>query len=231
MAYYLTIKDKNNYKKLDISSMKEFTRTSKYKNDRYSLEELDLFTSCFNDEIELKRSLFKQNIIPLEDITNDISIRIKIKDKLEKVKYNLVYKDTYKYLDVIYLKSVLNILSGNKEFLNKLIAYYRNSFCNNENIAKIRWILLGNDGGELNINSVINDFIIKEVLKTDVTTGEVVIKYKSLHDLSMFTYNYLNKEENKKLDLLKLQKELLTENKGKTKKLTKEVEGQISLFD
>lgn len=229
MAYYLTIKDKNNYRKLDISNMTEFIRTSKFKQDKYSLEELDLFTSNFSNEIELKRSLYNQNIISYEDITNDISIRIKAKEKLEKVKYNLAYKNTYKYLDIYYLKSVINVLSKNKDFLNKLLAYYRNSYCNNENIAKIRWILIGNDNGELNISSVINDFILKEVFKTDITTGETTVKYKSLHDLAMFVYNYTNKEETKKIDLLNLQKELL--NKGKVKKLTKEIDGQISFFD
>ena len=53
MAYYIVIKDKDNYRKLDISNMKEFTRISKFKNG-YSLEELDLFTSKFNNEVELK---------------------------------------------------------------------------------------------------------------------------------------------------------------------------------
>lgn len=230
MAYYIVIKDKDNYRKLDISNMKEFTRISKFKNG-YSLEELDLFTSKFNNEVELKRCLYENNIINYDDILSDISIRIKNKDKLDKVRYDFVYSDSFKYLDIMYLKSTVNILSNDLVYLNKLLSYYRNSSCNNENISKIRWILLGNDGYELNLHNVINDFITREVFKINRDTGEVSVKYKSLHDLAMFTYNYSNKKKDNKVELLKLQKEILTGNtKTKSKKLINQIEGQMTFF-
>lgn len=230
MAYYIVIKDKDNYRKLDISNMKEFTRISKFKNG-YSLEELDLFTSKFNNEVELKRCLYENNIINYDDILSDISIRIKNKDKLDKVRYDFVYSDSFKYLDIMYLKSTINILSNDLVYLNKLLSYYRNSSCNNENISKIRWILLGNDGYELNLHNVINDFITREVFKINRDTGEVSVKYKSLHDLAMFTYNYSNKKKDNKVELLKLQKEILTGNtKTKSKKLINQIEGQMTFF-
>ena len=228
MAYYIVIKDKDNYRKLDISNMKEFTRISKFKNG-YSLEELDLFTSKFNNEVELKRCLYENNIINYDDILSDISIRIKNKDKLDKVRYDFVYSDSFKYLDIMYLKSTINILSNDLVYLNKLLSYYRNSSCNNENISKIRWILLGNDGYELNLHNVINDFITREVFKINRDTGEVSVKYKSLHDLAMFTYNYSNKKKDNKVDLLKLQKEILTGN-TKSKKLINQIEGQMTFL-
>lgn len=230
MAYYIVIKDKDNYRKLDISNMKEFTRISKFKSG-YSLEELDLFTSKFNNEVELKRCLYENNIINYDDILSDISIRIKNKDKLDKVRYDFVYSDSFKYLDIMYLKSTINILSNDLVYLNKLLSYYRNSSCNNENISKIRWILLGNDGYELNLHNVINDFITREVFKINRDTGEVSVKYKSLHDLAMFTYNYSNKRKDNKVSLLKLQKEILTGNtKTKSKKLINQIEGQMTFF-
>ena len=230
MAYYIVIKDKDNYRKLDISNMKEFTRISKFKSG-YSLEELDLFTSKFNNEVELKRCLYENNIINYDDILSDISIRIKNKDKLDKVRYDFVYSDSFKYLDIMYLKSTINILSNDLVYLNKLLSYYRNSSCNNENISKIRWILLGNDGYELNLHNVINDFITREVFKINRDTGEVSVKYKSLHDLAMFTYNYSNKKKDNKVNLLKLQKEILTGNtKTKSKKLINQIEGQMTFF-
>lgn len=230
MAYYIVIKDKDNYRKLDISNMKEFTRISKFKNG-YSLEELDLFTSKFNNEVELKRCLYENNIINYDDILSDISIRIKNKDKLDKVRYDFVYSDSFKYLDIMYLKSTINILSNDLVYLNKLLSYYRNSSCNNENISKIRWILLGNDGYELNLHNVINDFITREVFKINRDTGEVSVKYKSLHDLAMFTYNYSNKKKDNKVNLLKLQKEILTGNtKTKSRKLINQIEGQMTFF-
>mgnify|MGYP004509338509 FL=1 len=234
MAYYIVIKNNKDYRKIDISNLKEFTRISRFKNDCYSLEELDLFTSKFIDELDLKMLLFENKLIDYNEILSDISIRIKTNNKLVKVKYDMVYSDSFKYLDTIYLKSVINTLSNSKDYLNKLIAYYRNSNCNNENIAKIRWILLGNND-ELDLYNTINDFIIKEIFKTDYKTGEVSIKYKSLHDLAMFTYNYINKKEvvseNKKENLLELQRKLLQNNNVKRKKKVKQIEGQMSFLE
>lgn len=231
MAYYIVIKNNKDYRKIDISSLKEFTRVSRFKNDCYSLEELDLFTSKFNDIIDLKKVLYENNLINNDEILSDISIRIKSNNKLVKVKYDMVYSNSVKFLDAMYLKSVICTLSNDKDYLNKLISYYRNSSCNNENIAKIRWILLGNSD-EIDLYNVINDFIIKEIFKTDYNTGEVALKYKSLHDLAMFTYNYINKKEDKKEDkkeeLLILQSELI--NKVKKKKRNKQIEGQMSFL-
>lgn len=234
MAYYIVIKNNKDYRKIDISNLKEFTRISRFKNDCYSLEELDLFTSKFIDELDLKMVLFENKLIDYNEILSDISIRIKTNNKLVKVKYDMVYSDSFKYLDTFYLKSVINTLSNSKDYLNKLIAYYRNSNCNNENIAKIRWILLGNND-ELDLYNTINDFIIREIFKTDYKTGEVSIKYKSLHDLAMFTYNYINKKEvvseNKKENLLELQRKLLQNNNVKRKKKVKQIEGQMSFLE
>lgn len=227
MAYYIVIKNNKDYRKIDISSLKEFTRVSRFKNDCYSLEELDLFTSKFNDIIDLKEVLYENNLINNDEILSDISIRIKSNNKLVKVKYDIVYSNSVKFLDTMYLKSVICTLSNDKDYLNKLMSYYRNSSCNNENIAKIRWILLGNSD-EIDLYNVINDFIIKEIFKTDYNTGEVALKYKSLHDLAMFTYNYINKKEDKKEELLILQSELI--NKVKKKKRNKQIEGQMSFL-
>ena len=135
MAYYIVIKNNKDYRKIDISSLKEFTRVSRFKNDCYSLEELDLFTSKFNDIIDLKEVLYENNLINNDEILSDISIRIKSNNKLVKVKYDMVYSNSVKFLDTMYLKSVICTLSNDKDYLNKLISYYRNSSCNNENIA------------------------------------------------------------------------------------------------
>lgn len=227
MAYYIVIKNNKDYRKIDISGLKEFTRVSRFKNDCYSLKELDLFTSKFNDIIDLKKVLYENNLINNDEILSDISIRIKSNNKLVKVKYDMVYSNSVKFLDTVYLKSVICTLSNDKDYLNKLISYYRNSSCNNENIAKIRWILLGNSD-EIDLYNVINDFIIKEIFKTDYNTGEVALKYKSLHDLAMFTYNYINEKEDKKEELLILQSELI--NRVKKKKRNKQIEGQMSFL-
>ena len=47
----------------------------------------------------------------------------------------------------------------------------------------------------------------------------------------MFTYNYSNKRKDNKVNLLKLQKEILTGNtKTKSKKLINQIEGQMTFF-
>ena len=101
MAYYLTIKKNKEYNKLDISSLPEFKKISKFREKTsYSLEEIDYFTSCFSNEIVLKRALLQEGIIEECDVTKDIEIRYKDKDKLSKVRYDLVYKDAAKYFNV-----------------------------------------------------------------------------------------------------------------------------------
>ena len=162
MAYCLAIKNGNDYKILDISMLEGFRRISKFKNyNSYSLEEIDIFTSSFDNEVSLKEYLYNNGIIDSDDITKDISIRSKNKEKLVKVDYGLVYEGNKKYLDVYYLRSSILKRVNDYEFLNKLLARYRNSYCNNENIALIRNIMLGNNSGPM--YKVLEDFIICEI--------------------------------------------------------------------
>ena len=78
MAYYLTIqKNRNRYKEINISLLEEFKRISKFKNG-YSLEEIDYFTSLFDDEVHFKEVLLDKGLISSEDITKEISIRQKV---------------------------------------------------------------------------------------------------------------------------------------------------------
>lgn len=253
MAYYLTVQKKNGeYKELDITYLEKFERISRFKSG-YSLEEIDNFTSKYNGEVFLKSELFDCGIIDFDDITREISIRQAINGRLEKVRYGLVYDDIKKYLDFEYLRSVLLILRNDKDFLEKLVAFYRNSYSNSITIAQIRNYLLNNCSFRIDIYQTLNNFLINEVFSIN-KTGEAKLKYKSLHDLAMFVYNYINKKEQNKLgqidenfnvqrkrSLLELQKSKLgcekKYTKNNVKKLTKKeiknipVEGQISFFD
>lgn len=246
MAYYLTIKNKNDYKLLDITSVEKFKRLSKFKNNSYSLEEIDLFISKFSNEIELKTTLFEEEIISLEDITKEISIRRKNKDELIKVMYDLVYSSNSKFLNEEYLRNILLTLQNDKDFLNKLLNHYRSNY-KQENLAKIRAILTGYRGNSINIYEALNSFFIEEIYDIDYNTGLTKLKYKSLHDLAMFIDNYLKQRGksqtdidlntlNRKRELEELQKLLKTkENKKKptpyvrTKKKYN-LDGQTSLF-
>jgi len=246
MAYYLTVCKNKEYKKIDISSISNFKRISNFKNASCSLEEIDNFTTCFEDEIALKNELYENGVIELDDITRELSIRFLTGGNLKKVNYGLIYQNKKKFLDIYYLRSVLLSLGNDNEFLKKLVSRYRNSYCNNLTINNIRNYLTCSD--EMDINYYLDEFFLNEVFNKDYKTGEAKIKYKSLHDLAMFVSNYIDKVNNEKYgrsenlvsierskQLLQLQKSLIKPNEiksGKKKVLTKkQVEGQISLFD
>lgn len=243
MAYYLTIKEKNNYKALNISTLSEFKRLSKFKNNSYSLEELDLFTSKFNNEIELKTTLYQKGIIKKEDLTRKIEVRRKSSGKLEKVQYDLVFREQLKYLDIQYLMMKLLSFSSDKEFLNKLLKHYRNSY-NQKALRQINALIDGYSDNDIRIESALNLFFKDEIFLTNYNTGVTKIKYKSLHDLAMFIYNHekikeektVSKEEQKKAleqlknELIKSQKPENIEVKKKVRKKREELEGQTSFF-
>lgn len=244
MAYYLTIKEKTQYKLLDVTDMIEFKRLSKYKINSYSLEELDLFTSKFSDEIELKTKLYENNVITLNEITKEITIRRKNKEELKKVMYDLVYNYNKKYTDEIYVRGMLLSLQGDKTFLNKLLNHYRNSY-KQENLAKIRTLLDYENGNTLKMYEALNAFFIDEIYDINYSTGHAKIKYKSLHDLGMFIYEYVSKKdklpdeieqnETKRRNLLEeLEQSLALQKKPESKVYTRKrkykLDGQISFF-
>lgn len=246
MAYYITVKENKGYKLLDITSMHAFKKLSKFKNNSYNLEEIDLFTSEYPNELVLKRDLYNFGVITLEDITKDISIRMKNKDNLEKVRYGLVYNDISKYFDEFYLRMKLLELQNDTVFLNKLLDYYRNSY-KQESLRQINAILQGYNGRSINIYNALNMFFKDTVYDINFKTGETKLKYKSLHDLAMFIYNYLQtreltKEEierhkqERQIELSSLQESLSQKNekvdlkiKTRTKKKY-DLDGQSSFF-
>lgn len=246
MAYYLTIqKNKSEFKQINISLLEEFKRISKFKNG-YSLEEIDHFTSMFDDEVKLKELLYDKGLITSEDITKEISIKQKINNELVKVRYGLIYKINKKYLDAQYLRSRLLSLQSDKNFLKKLVSYYRNSYSCVIEVSEIKNYLF-DKSSEVDINLTLNSFFLKEIFQQDKNTLEYKLKYKSFHDLSMFVQKYINEniefcmsDYDVKKRLLELQELKIvqeTKDKPKTKKLTKgrlsklPIEGQISFFD
>jgi len=246
MAYYITIKENKGHKLLDVTSMHTFRRLSNFKNNLYNLEEIDLFTSQYPNELLLKKDLYNNGIITIEDITKDITIRMKNKQNLEKVRYGLIYSSIRRFIDPEYTRRYLLTLQNDKVFLNKLLDYYRNSY-KQESLRQINAILQGYSGTSINIYSALNMFFDDTIYSVNVKTGEVKTKYKSLHDLIMFIYNYeqtkeLSKEDierykdERKKELLELQESLLPKKEKvdlKVKTRTKKkynLDGQSSFF-
>lgn len=246
MAYYITVKNGDSYKTIDISNHYLFQRLSKLKNERYSLEELDVFTSDFANILALKEALLFDELIDEKEAFKDLSIRMKKKDEYEKVMYDPVFKDSMKYLDIDYLTYKIKSLSGDENFLNRLINHYRNSYINNVNVAYIRAYILGHP--EVDIYKILDNFISREIYnyKYDDNDGTYIItsiKYKALHDLAMFVYNYENKSTLTKeecddelrsfISYLKNEDRVVVPaSSAKPKKRIKRIdEGQTSLFD
>ena len=234
MAYYLTIANKGEYKKLNLLLLEGFIKTSKFKGEALSLDELDDLTSKYQDEYEFKKKLYQAGIISIDEITKELSIRRKQNNNL----------------DQLYLRSILISKQRDYTFLEKLSSYYRNSYNNSINIANLS--LIAKHHYDFENSKILSDFFQREIYKYNPSTDECKLNYKSLHDLAMFVYNYnaakayrtlgitkdmLDKERQEKLSLLK--ENLIKENQKETlgsyrvRKLTKDytVDGQMSLFN
>lgn len=209
MAYFLTVKKKDKYKLLDISTLEEFQRLSNLKSS-YSLEEIDLFTSKFTSEIELKTKLYEQGIITIEDIAKDISIRTKYKDDFKKVMYDLVYSYKSKYLNEEYLRNIILSLCNDKTFLNKLLNHYNDRY-RQEFLAEIRARLDEPIENSIKMFNAVDAFFKDEIYDVDYKTGLIKIRYKSLHDLAMFVENYISKRGKSQVEI-----DLITSNRKKS---------------
>ena len=241
MAYYFTVKKKDEFKCIDLSLHPYFERLSKYQGNKYSLEEIDKFTSSYANELTLRESLYYNGLLDEEEVYKEISVRFKNNGQLSKVRYNPVYQESMKYLDPLFLNYKLKILSSDHTFLNKFLSYYRNSSVNNEIIAAIREYTYGNP--ELNIYKLLDEFINREIYNRrynfDTKLYEYIsIKYKSLHDLAMFVYNYDKEPEISKNEIkeelnkfISYYKKENNTQKLKVKTRKKILDGQTSFLD
>lgn len=232
MAYYLTVKKGKDYKLLNVSSLDKFERLSNFKNIGMSLYEVDNFTTKFKDENELKTYLCQNGTLDVDDFLREISIRRRNKNKLEKVRYDVAYMEDVKYFDYSYLRDRIVSMQNDSNFIDKLLSHYRNSYCNNSIIFLLNSIMLGMTDYDIDIGTMLDEFVTKEIFDTNIVTGEAHLKYKSLHDLAMFVRNYDQKYLSKKSSHDKDD----TEKKAKVKvrkriSKTDPIEGQYSLFD
>jgi len=136
-----------------------------------------------------------------------------------------------KYFNVDFLRYFVLSKSSDRDFLNKLTSFYRNSYCNNENICRIRYILETKNEHEFTMQETLTSFVFNEVYATDYKTGNCSLKYKSLHDLAMFCFTYeinsIRKDRIKMLNSLKTPKPKIRT----LKKKNYELEGQMSFDD
>lgn len=100
MAYYFMVeKKKGEYQALNIATSKYFPVTRKYnKPCAYTLQEIDMFTMMFNDEQELRNTLLRERILPLDLSTRQLSSRTLIKGTYNKVPHDFLYQKDIEYI-------------------------------------------------------------------------------------------------------------------------------------
>lgn len=101
MAYYLMVeKKKGLYQPLNIKNSKYYP----YYNTRYTktcahtLQEIDEFTTQFDDEKELRERLVEEGILQYQLLDKPLSIRQPQKGMYTKVPYDLLYQDSIEYI-------------------------------------------------------------------------------------------------------------------------------------
>lgn len=199
VSYKIGISNKNEGRIIDLSK----------KIVLKDLKLLDIFTSEFMDENELKMYLFNQELINEEELKQKINVMYKNNGKVKKIP--IIYKDMKPYLDIIYLQNKLKSLSNDIDFLEKLSNYYSNGSTKYNkqglNVSDIRIYLndVRSNGGNVFESTLLlnalEDLFEKEVIKSiDRSTGELTIKYRGLRNLAILIYKYekkLEKENNK----------------------------------
>ena len=204
------------------------------------LENLDEFTSDFNNEDEFKLYLLNKGLITNYELKQNISVMYKYSGKIKKLP--IIFQDMKKYLDIFYLKAKLLESSQNLELLEKLARHYSiGSEKHNPqgvNVSSIRGYISdvrSNDGNHFYskpLEYALDDMWKKAVFKSsgktsdivNKSTGEIKENYRGSRDLGLFLYKY-----NKQTKLQEEQQEIKVELKKQT---TNEDEWiQSSMFD
>ena len=100
MAYYFMARtSKGDYQKIDITKSTCFTKLSKFRQPgACSLEEIDMFTTAFFNELELRTHLIEEGILPINLADKQLSIRIPKNNIYHKVMYDFLYQKDIEYI-------------------------------------------------------------------------------------------------------------------------------------
>ena len=253
MANYILSLDKGkkNFEEILWNKIPDFSNLN-----NHLLKDIDLFTTSFKNEDDLKEELVKNGLMSLNDYNQKLSIRYKSRGVVKNLGYGLAYSDDKMFLDEIYLAYYLESCLINIQLLEKLCNHYRNSYIQGVNINAIRnYINCVSKGSEMeeedikHLHSCLKNFVIREAYYYDVSTstyksnkdGSAMLKYKGVHDLGMFFAHDKRKRDKIQLPIPKQEKEepkvepIRTKPKDKPKTKVKKknvpMEGQISLFD
>ena len=247
MAYYLMIETKKSmYQELPIENSKIFTKLTNYrKTGACSLQEIDLYTTMFYDEQELRKSLYEEGILSPELINKSLSIRTIQNGIRKKVPYDFLYQKDLEYLmnpnkiiTEINQRNFANDFIFIRNLAEKFQSYHECNASLNTNRRSKYLDERDRQGDNLTVR-FLKLLIFNYEQKP---TGEIIyydtIKYSNLHHLIAYMNNYNNKHQaekplensnNSQIRLFDTSKPL-TKTKTKNQKKTT-IDGQFSMFD
>lgn len=247
MAYYFMVQNKKGeFIPLDITKSKCFTRLSNSRGMNCTLNEIDIFTTMFFDENELRKTLVEEGILPLQYAYKELSIRRLNKGKYIKVMYDFLYQKDIEYLmDPARIINKINgkLQNGDFRFIQELTNHYFKYRDCSSTLPEVRdyinmSIMLGQKDLRFNKRDENNDNVLIRMLKLLIyeyiqdRNGKVrytnKIKYLNLHSMIAFTNNYENKFKNdlESDDQLSLFKEVVN-----SKKKSRVIPGQYGFSD
>lgn len=247
MSYYLMVQTKKGeYLPLDITKSTCFTRMSKSRGMNCTLKEIDIFTTMFYNEQELKEMFIKEGILLPEYAYKELSIRRLTKGKYEKVMYDFLYQKDIEY--IMEPKKIINKINNKLQnedfrFIEELTNHYYKYHDCSSTLPEVREyistsIRLEYKDLRFNKRDENNDNILVRMLKLLIyeynqgRSGKIQytdkIKYANLHSLIAFTNNYEQKFKN---DLASDEQLSLFKEIDNPKKKQKVIPGQFCLTD
>ena len=248
MSYYFMVQNKKGeYIPLDITKSACFTRMSNSKGKNCTLNEIDVFTTMFFDENELREMLLKEGILPLEYAYKELSIRRLNKGKYIKVMYDFLYQKDIVYLmdpNRIIAKINHKLQNGDFRFIEEFTNHYYQYRDCSSTLPEVREyinksIMQGYKDLRFNNRDENNDNALVRMLKLLIyeyhqgRNGKVIysdkVKYANLHGIIAFTNNY----EKKYQDDLEREEQLslFKEVENSKKKTRKVIPGQLGFTD
>lgn len=251
MAYYFMVEEKKGkYSPLDITKSACFSRESRLKGMGCEIKEIDLFTASFNHEKELREHLILNGILTPENVSKNLSIRIKKGDKYKKVMYDFLYQKDIQYLvdPKLLIKRINNkLFIQDYGFISEFASHFANDYgCSSTALEVLRYakdsIRMGDtnkhfydrdENGDMELARLTKLIIYDKFQRKDgriIYTGKV--NNLNLHRVIAFVNNYDKKieNENKITEELSLSETKISSKKRVLKK-DKQIPGQLNLFD
>lgn len=239
MAYYFMVEEKRgDYKPIEIDKTSVYSISKKQyvKKGAYGLKEIDLFTTLFKDELELRLTLINDGLLRPELSNKPLSIRFYNKNSYSKVRHDFLYEKDLKYIQNPKLVWQFVMNRFNKEdyvFIEKLSSYFSHHYeCANTATEVMHGALHSIHNGKkheiLNRTDLNGDLLISRLIKliiyksyTDYSGYTIYkdeVNHRNLHALIAFINNYY-KDEPPKLE------------KPKIKVKTKEIDNRQLKWD